>query len=68
MSSAPKVLVKENVGESGIQTLRDAGFDVELGFDWADGELERPAQRVRRHPDPLGHQAHRRCARARPAT
>ncbi len=40
MSNAPKVLVKENVGESGIQTLRDAGFDVELGFDWADGELE----------------------------
>lgn len=39
--SSPKVLVKENVGESGIETLRDAGFDVELGFDWADGDLER---------------------------
>lgn len=41
MSSTPKVLVKEDVGESGIQTLRDAGFEVEVGFDWADGELER---------------------------
>ncbi len=39
--SSPKVLVKENVGESGIETLRDAGFDVELGFDWADGDLEK---------------------------
>ncbi|MDO9355915.1 MAG: phosphoglycerate dehydrogenase [Solirubrobacteraceae bacterium] len=41
MSSTPKVLVKENVGESGIDTLRSAGFEVELGFDWADGDLER---------------------------
>lgn len=41
MTNAPKVLVKENVGESGIQTLRDAGFDVELGFDWPEGDLER---------------------------
>lgn len=40
MSNAPKVLVKENVGESGIQTLRDAGFEVELGFDWDDAQLD----------------------------
>ncbi len=39
--SAPKVLVKEKIGDSGVQLLRDAGFDVELGVDWEDGELER---------------------------
>ena len=39
--SAPRVLVKEKIGESGVQLLRDAGFDVELGVDWQDGELER---------------------------
>jgi len=35
-----KVLVKEKIGDSGVQLLRDAGFDVELGADWQDGELE----------------------------
>src|SRR3954453_624078 len=37
---AAKVLVKEKIGDSGVQLLRDAGFDVELGVDWDDGELE----------------------------
>ena len=36
-----KVLVKEKIGDSGVQLLRDAGFEVELGADWEDGELER---------------------------
>ena len=36
-----KVLVKEKIGDSGVQLLRDAGFDVELGTDWDDAELER---------------------------
>jgi D-3-phosphoglycerate dehydrogenase / 2-oxoglutarate reductase len=36
-----RVLVKEKIGDSGVQLLRDAGFDVELGEDWDDGELER---------------------------
>ena len=36
-----KVLVKEKIGDSGVQLLRDAGFDVELGVDWDDHELER---------------------------
>ena len=36
-----RVLVKEKIGDSGVQLLRDAGFDVELGVDWSDGELER---------------------------
>jgi D-3-phosphoglycerate dehydrogenase len=40
VNDAPRVLVKEKIGESGIQLLRDAGFDVELGVDWEDGELE----------------------------
>ncbi len=35
-----KVLVKEKIGESGVQLLRDAGFEVELGVDWDDGELD----------------------------
>jgi D-3-phosphoglycerate dehydrogenase len=36
-----KVLVKEKIGDSGVQLLRDSGLDVELGTDWQDGELER---------------------------
>jgi D-3-phosphoglycerate dehydrogenase / 2-oxoglutarate reductase len=36
-----KVLVKEKIGDSGVELLRDAGLDVELGTDWEDGELER---------------------------
>jgi D-3-phosphoglycerate dehydrogenase len=36
-----KVLVKEKIGDSGVQLLRDAGLDVELGTDWGDAELER---------------------------
>jgi D-3-phosphoglycerate dehydrogenase len=36
-----KVLVKEKIGESGVELLRDAGLEVELGVDWAGGELER---------------------------
>jgi D-3-phosphoglycerate dehydrogenase / 2-oxoglutarate reductase len=41
VTAAPKVLVKEKIGDSGVQLLRDAGFEVELGVDWDDGELER---------------------------
>jgi D-3-phosphoglycerate dehydrogenase len=36
-----RVLVKEKIGDSGVQLLRDAGFEVELGVEWEDGELER---------------------------
>jgi D-3-phosphoglycerate dehydrogenase / 2-oxoglutarate reductase len=35
-----KVLVKEKIGDSGVDLLREH-FDVELGVDWEDGELER---------------------------
>ncbi|MBJ7331136.1 MAG: phosphoglycerate dehydrogenase [Solirubrobacteraceae bacterium] len=35
-----KVLVKEKIGDSGVQLLRDAGFDVDLGVDWEQAELE----------------------------
>jgi D-3-phosphoglycerate dehydrogenase len=35
-----KVLVAENIGESGINLLRDAGFDVDLGTDWSRDDLE----------------------------
>jgi D-3-phosphoglycerate dehydrogenase len=34
-----KVLVRENVGESGIALLRER-FDVETGFDWSQEQLE----------------------------
>ncbi len=34
-----KVLVAEKIGDSGIGLLRDAGFDVDVKTDWADGEL-----------------------------
>ncbi|MBV9214232.1 MAG: phosphoglycerate dehydrogenase [Actinobacteria bacterium] len=40
MTGAPRVLVKEKIGDSGVQLLRDAGFDVEIGADWEDGQLE----------------------------
>ena len=36
-----KVLVAEKIGDSGVELLREAGLDVELGIEWADGELER---------------------------
>ncbi len=36
-----RVLVKEKIGDSGVELLRSAGLDVELGIDWDDGELER---------------------------
>jgi D-3-phosphoglycerate dehydrogenase / 2-oxoglutarate reductase len=34
----PKVLVKERIGDSGIELLREH-FDVEIGVDWSDEEL-----------------------------
>jgi D-3-phosphoglycerate dehydrogenase len=33
-----KVLVKEKIGDSGVELLREH-FDVELGIDWSDQEL-----------------------------
>ncbi len=36
----PKVLVKEKIADAGVELLR-RDFDVELGLDWEDGELER---------------------------
>ncbi len=36
-----RVLVKEKIGDSGVDLLRAAGLEVELGADWEDGELER---------------------------
>jgi len=35
-----RVLVAENIGDSGIDVLEVAGFDVERGFDWTREELE----------------------------
>jgi D-3-phosphoglycerate dehydrogenase len=36
-----KVLVKEKIGDSGVELLRSSGLDVELGLDWDGDELER---------------------------
>ncbi len=38
MSSRPKVLVKEKIGDSGVELLR-FHFDVDLGIDWSDEQL-----------------------------
>jgi len=43
-----RVLVAEKIGEPGVQLLRDAGFEVELGSGWEDGELERRIAEVYR--------------------
>ena len=59
----PKVLVKEKIAEAGVDLLRER-FDVEVGTDWPEGELERPDRRVRRDPDPLGDEDDRRADRA----
>jgi D-3-phosphoglycerate dehydrogenase / 2-oxoglutarate reductase len=34
----PKVLVRENIGESGVALLREH-FDVDQGFDWSEEQL-----------------------------
>jgi D-3-phosphoglycerate dehydrogenase len=36
-----KVLVREKIGDSGVELLRGSGLDVEIGTDWEDSELER---------------------------
>ncbi|HVP01572.1 MAG TPA: phosphoglycerate dehydrogenase [Solirubrobacteraceae bacterium] len=43
MSAPAKVLVAEKIGESGIELLRGAGFDVDLGVDW---DREQLAERI----------------------
>ena len=35
-----KVLVAEKIGDSGVQLLKDSGFDVEVGADWDRAQLE----------------------------
>ena len=39
MSDRPRVLVKEQIADSGVDLLR-GHFDVELGVDWDNGQLE----------------------------
>jgi D-3-phosphoglycerate dehydrogenase / 2-oxoglutarate reductase len=40
MNARPKVLVKERIADAGVDLLRE-NFDVELGLDWEEGELEK---------------------------
>ncbi len=35
-----KVLVKEKIGDSGVELLRSHGFTVDIGTDWSQDELE----------------------------
>jgi D-3-phosphoglycerate dehydrogenase len=35
-----RVLVAENIGESGLDVLEVAGFDVDTGYDWTREQLE----------------------------
>jgi D-3-phosphoglycerate dehydrogenase / 2-oxoglutarate reductase len=35
-----KVLVKEKIGDSGIELLRSRGFEVDIGTDWSQEDLE----------------------------
>jgi D-3-phosphoglycerate dehydrogenase len=35
-----KVLVKEKIGDSGVELLRSHGFTVDIGTDWTQDELE----------------------------
>ena len=39
VNDRPRVLVKEKIADSGVDLLREH-FDVEVGLDWQDGELE----------------------------
>ena len=55
-----RVLVAENIGDSGIDAARGEHFDVDTGTDWAEGELEERDRRLRRHPHPLGDEGRRR--------
>ena len=40
MAERSKVLVKERIADAGVELLRER-FDVELGLDWDEAELER---------------------------
>jgi D-3-phosphoglycerate dehydrogenase len=35
-----RVLVAENIGDSGLEVLEVAGFDVDRGYDWTRAQLE----------------------------
>ena len=39
MSENAKVLVKERIADAAVELLRER-FEVELGLEWDDGELE----------------------------
>ena len=41
----PRVLVKEKIGDSGVELLREH-FDVDLGVDWADERARRADRRA----------------------
>ena len=49
-----KVLVAEKIGDSGVELLRSQGFDVDIGTDWAEDELDAAHRRVRRPAHPVG--------------
>ena len=38
MSDRPRILVKEQIADSGVELLREH-FDVDLGADWSDEQF-----------------------------
>ena len=42
MSDRPRILVKEQIAESGVELLRER-FDVDLGADWSDERVRASA-------------------------
>jgi D-3-phosphoglycerate dehydrogenase len=41
LADPPRILVKEEIADAGVERLREAGFDVDVGVDWDDDELAR---------------------------
>ena len=39
MSDTPRILVKEKIADTGVDLLRRAGFEVDVGVEWDDGQL-----------------------------
>ena len=64
--AAPRCWSRRRSASPASSCCATPGFEVELGADWEDGELERRIGEFDGHPDPLGHQAHRRPDRAAP--
>ena len=64
VSDRPRILVKEQIADTGVDLLREH-FDVDLGADWSDEQFRERLPDVPRDPDPLGDEDDRGADRAR---